>query len=199
MSDNQFKDVYKLRDPEALRAYYDQWADSYDADTMGHGYATPDRCAAALIAVGTALNARILDFGCGTGVSGQAMRARGFTDIDGADLSAEMLVGARAKGVYRTLRHVDASDPVPAGYDVIAAVGVISVGAAPPEVLDAILSALAPGDRIVMSFNDHALADDQFPAKLDEVKAQGVAVIYDEYGPHLPGIGMKSRVYVLEK
>jgi hypothetical protein len=83
-------------------------------------------------------------------------------------------------------------------HDVIAAVGVISPGAAPPETLGLLLSALKPGGRMVMSFNDHALEDPDYVGALEAALAQGVRILHEEYGPHISRIGLNSRVYVLE-
>jgi predicted TPR repeat methyltransferase len=56
----------------------------------------------------------VLDFGCGTGLSGEALAAaRVSRCIDGADVSAEMLEGARDKGVYRQLLKLDPEAPLP--------------------------------------------------------------------------------------
>lgn len=82
---------YGKKSPGALRAHYDAWADSYDAEIAENGYATPARCAAALAATGLGRSAAILDLGCGTGLSGVALAAEGFTVIDGTDLSPGML------------------------------------------------------------------------------------------------------------
>lgn len=196
---NGFTGIYKPMPPDKTRAHYDQWSGTYDQELSENGYATPARCADALAAVQTPVSARILDFGCGTGVSGTALAARGFTNLDGCDLSIQMMKIAQSKGLYQRLWQIEACEALPKGYDVIAAVGVISTGAAPPDTLDIIMNALNIGGRVVFSFNDHALADPRFPAKLQSHIADGARLIFDEYGPHLPGIGLKSSVYILEK
>ncbi|QBY00451.1 methyltransferase domain-containing protein [Rhodophyticola sp. CCM32] len=198
MSDGYLKDVYDLDGPGAVRSYYDKWARTYDAEVGENGYATPARCAAALKATGLPLTAPILDMGCGTGLSGVALAAQGFATLDGCDLSPEMLEQARAVGVYRDLFPADAVPPHP--YAAIAAVGVIGPGAAPPDLFDTCLALLDPGGRLVFSFNDHALDIPDYPAKLQTARDSGaVRLLFEEHGDHLPGIGIKSTVYVLEK
>ena len=170
MNPKKFLDkVYGLTGSQAVRGFYDDWSESYDDEIAENGYATPGRCAAALVRVATPFDADILDFGCGTGVSGQAFREAGFTSLDGVDLSLEMLELARAKKVYDRLQQIEAGESLPGGYQVIAAVGVIGVGAAPPEAFDTVMQALNPGGRFVFSFNDHALEQPEFPAKLQQV------------------------------
>ena len=193
-------DVYDLSTPDQTRALYDSWSASYDAEIAENGYATPGRVAEALARHAKNPVATILDFGCGTGLSGVALKLAGFAEIDGADLSADMLKGAAAKGVYRKLWQVEPGDPLPTGYSAITATGVIGVGAAPVQVFDLILDALAPGGLFALSYNDHALADPRFEAKLRQhIDAGNARLLFQEYGTHLPGIDLKSNVYVIEK
>lgn len=200
MNAKKFLDkVYGLTGSQAVRGFYDDWSDSYDDEVAENGYATPGRCAEALVRLATPFDTKILDFGCGTGVSGQAFRQAGFVDLDGVDLSSEMLEQARRKGVYDGLHQIEADENLPGGYHIIAAVGVIGAGAAPPEAFDSVMSALEPGGRFVFSFNDHALALPEFPAKLEEHLAKGARLLFEEHGPHLPKIDVKSTVYILEK
>ena len=100
MTDGFLNKVYSARNAEETRDLYDAWAASYDAEIRENGYATPGRCAAALAQFSDNLDGPILDFGCGTGLSGVALRLAGFTHIDGVDLSADMLRGAQDKNVY---------------------------------------------------------------------------------------------------
>jgi len=43
------------------------------------------------------------DLGCGTGRTGAWLKQQGVTSLDGVDLTAEMLEGARARSIYRRL------------------------------------------------------------------------------------------------
>lgn len=188
------------RDPDNARAFYDSWASSYDTEIIDAGYVTPARCASALAAHIDDRTVPILDFGCGTGLSGQAFQEAGFTQVDGVDLSPAMLEQARAKNVYRNLSLIEAN-ATPAGkYSVISAVGVISLGAAPSTTIDVLMHALPKGGKLVFSFNDHALADPLQTGRLNEwIDCSAATVLFAEYGPHLPVQQMKSTVYVIEK
>ena len=197
------KDVYALKSVDDMRALYDDWSATYDEEVGGKGYATPARVAAALARLISDRSAPILDFGCGTGMSGAAMKAQGFSVIDGCDLSAEMLVRAGEKRTYRRLWQADTDAPFPArpgDYAAITAVGVVSIGAAPPETLDLLVGALGPGALLAFSFNDHTFEDPRFEARVSDYLDNGTCTqLFREDGDHLPGIGLRSTVFVLQR
>lgn len=203
MSGTFLDKAYSLDTPEATRAHYDRWAGSYDDEIAANGYATPARVAQALAAHVSDRTAPVLDYGCGTGLSGMALHAAGFAVIDGMDPSEAMLAGARQKRVYRALTRIDLADtaPVPQGaYGAIAAAGVIGVGAAPAQTLDLLLAALPPGGRLAFSLNDHALADPQFEGRLAPWLERGDArLLFRAHGPHLPGAGLGATVLVVAR
>ncbi|MGB7241970.1 MAG: class I SAM-dependent methyltransferase [Sulfitobacter sp.] len=201
---NTFLDkAYAARDADATRALYDDWSTSYEAEVGKNGYATPGRCAAALHSFMADPTLPILDFGCGTGLSGLALKLAGFTTIDGLDLSQDMIEQAKAKSLYRNLSLVEADADLslkPGDYAAIAAIGVLGAGAAPISILDSLMKGLDSGGYLVMSLNDHSLADPANEARINEWIDCGAAhLLYRDYGDHLPGIDMKSNVYVIEK
>ena len=203
MTEKRFLEgAYDLSDAATTRDFYDDWAASYDAEIAENGYATPRRCAEALMAA-AGPGDPVLDLGCGTGLSGVALAAAGFTVIDGAEPSAEMRARAEARGAYRAVHRIEPEDPLPFGrgtYSHVVAAGVISPGHAPPETVDKALAILPRGGCLVFSLNDHALAEPEFPGKAGEVVSTGAAqLLFREHGPHLPGIGLEATVYVLRK
>ncbi len=118
-------------------------------------------------------------------------------------MTPEMIAVAQSKGVYRTVHCYGLADPIPVelgAYAAISAVGVISPGAAPIEVFELIVTEMAAGAHLVFSFNDHALDDPRYEASLKAFIDSGtLALVFEEYGDHLPGIDLKSMVYVVEK
>jgi SAM-dependent methyltransferase len=64
---------------------------------------------------------RAADLGCGTGRTGAWLAAHGVRQIDGVDLTPEMLERARARGVFASLQTGDvrATGLAPAHYDLI--------------------------------------------------------------------------------
>ncbi len=194
--------AYRVNSPETARSFYDDWAGSYDTEITQNGYATPGRIADALASFARDFSAPVLDFACGTGLSGAQLKRVGFAVIDGVDISSEMLDGAAEKGVYRALHLSQPGTPLPLGkgsYGVVAAVGAIGHGAAPLSMVDELLGLLQPGGLFAVSFNDKTLSDPDYQARLDsEVAAGRARLLLQEHGDHLPGIGMGATVYVLE-
>ncbi|NRG18493.1 class I SAM-dependent methyltransferase [Rhizobiales bacterium] len=97
---------------EELKARYDLWARHYDTDlTEIENYTAPMKAASAAARY-IKPGARILDAACGTGLSGAALRDKGFDDLVGLDFSAGMLERAKRKGIYRELVTGDLSKPL---------------------------------------------------------------------------------------
>ena len=202
MTDSSPLPVWKAKSVAETMELYADWADSYDADVESWGYITPSRIASALKRHLTDLDAPILDFGCGTGLSGLALAREGYRVVDGTDISEQMLERAGKLEVYRDLQlgMPGEVDIEPGRYAAITAMGVISIGAAPPNLLRPVLGGLAVGGLLAFSYNDATLPEAAYIDALADVQNDGTAtLIFDEYGDHLPGKGMKSRVYILEK
>lgn len=203
MTDKFLNRVYDAVTPETSNDLYDAWAASYDAEVGENGYATPGRVAEALAAHISDKSTPLLDFGCGTGLSGLALQLAGFTTLDGMDPSEEMLAVAREKGTYRDLIHIDITDPDPVPpdtYSAIAAIGAIGPGAAPASTFDILMRALPKGGMLGVSFNDHALEEKIYEGALCQWLDPGAArLLFKEHGDHLPGQNIKSNVYIIEK
>ena len=196
--------VYGLTSAEAAAEFYDKWAATYENELAEGGYVTPLRCANALAEHASLPWAPVLELGCGTGLSGLALRDAGFECIDGFDISAEMLTKAREKDVYRSLDRIDLSqplDPIPVDtYQNAAAIGVLNPNFMPPTVIDDVLDKLPIGGCFVLSLNDHALSQGSMQTRVLELTEHGVAdLMFKDYGEHIPGTGLKSTVFVLQK
>ncbi len=194
--------MYEDGGPTDVKSSYDAWAATYEAEIAENGYATPGRCAVALAKFLPDTSLKVLDVGCGTGLSGLALRTAGFSNIDGMDISAEMLAKAREKQIYANIHHIDIGTfPVETGaYAAISAVGLLGPGHAPPDLIDQVMNALASGGKFVFSLNDVAVKDRIYEARLNEYLDFGSArLLFREHGAHLPGHNLKSIVYVVEK
>jgi len=202
MAKSYLNDVYDGGTNDS-RELYASWASTYDNEVQKNGYVTPERVAKALKDIVTNQSEVILDYGCGTGLSGSALQAVGFTNIDGLDVSQEMVSLAEKKSIYKKLTVFDPSTKIPVHadqYKIITAIGVIGAGAAPLEVFDNLFSLLPPNGLFAFSFNDHTLSDPNYEEKVDQCLNRGQAIIlHKSYGDHLPKAKLKSNIYILKK
>ncbi|WP_431283430.1 methyltransferase domain-containing protein [Humitalea sp. 24SJ18S-53] len=133
-----------------VRGLFDQYAGRFDADLEGNlGYRTPSLLAAALAAAGVtpARALRVLDLGCGTGLSGLVL-APFAARMEGVDLSPRMLALAEARGLYAALHAADLLaflPPQAGGWDLVAAVDVLNYLGDLGPALQQIAVALVPG------------------------------------------------------
>jgi len=112
----------------AVRALFDNYSSYYDSAMMDSlGYRAPShlRGLAARVMPNAASPMRILDLGCGTGLSGEAFKdlAAGGR-LDGIDLSAGMIEEARRRDIYSDLMVEDFETALAApglSYDLIIA------------------------------------------------------------------------------
>ncbi len=194
-------DLWTPRPVEETIAVYANWAATYDADITARGYHTPARIAAALKTHATP-DTTILDFGCGTGFSGQILREAGFGTLHGTDVTAEMLEKATERGVYAKtwLSQPGELSFGRGAYPVIVAAGVVSLGAAPPETLGALVGKLNTGGLLALSYNDPTLVDSSYTEALSsEIGAGRAEVIFREHGPHLDDMDMGSDIIILRR
>lgn len=114
----------------AVKNYFDEWAGekiTYDDYTSLQGYTAPrilSRRLVPLIKEQSLTN--IIDFGCGTGQSGEPFIKRGYV-VDGIDLSTKMMEKAEKRG-YRKVEEcnfVIEGFPFIEKYDVAISAGVI--------------------------------------------------------------------------
>ena len=189
--------LWTLRPVEETISVYRDWAQTYDADVKTKAYVTPQRIAAALVPL-VKPGTTILDFGCGTGLSGHALISAGFGPLHGCDVTPEMIEIARAKNLYEKLWVAEPGEPLSQTYEVITAMGVVSLGAAPPETLDLLIDGLAPAGLLALSFNQPTVEDGRYDAALTAaLDANRVTLLSRETGPHLDG--MTSDVIVLKR
>lgn len=194
-------ELWTPRPVEETMAVYAAWAETYDADIMARGYHTPDRIAEALQAR-IKPDRCILDFGCGTGLSGKVLQQAGFSNLHGTDITAEMLEKAAARGVYgKTWLSQPGELSFGRGaYPAIVAAGVVSLGAAPPETLGALVAKLNTGGMLALSFNDPTLDDQSYADALGtEVGSGRAEIVFREHGPHLDDVDMGADIIILRR
>ena len=202
MAKSYLNEVYS-GDTDDSRELYASWAATYDKEVQKNGYVTPKRIANALKDVVTDQSDFILDYGCGTGLSGFALQAVGFENINGLDVSQEMVSLAEKKSIYKNLKVFDPFTEIPVQpdqYKIITAIGVIGAGAAPLQVFDSLFTLLPQNGLFAFSFNDHTLNDPSYEKKVKSCLSQGYAtMLHKSYGDHLPKANLKSNIYILKK
>ncbi|MFM9086029.1 MAG: class I SAM-dependent DNA methyltransferase [Acidimicrobiia bacterium] len=206
MSDPGLEAAYALGSPDDHRRLYARWASTYDEDFVeGRRYVYPRTVAAHVAAALGAAGGRgaspdpaapapttappcVVDVGCGTGALAETLALlRPDADVDGLDISPEMLAVARAKRrpdgtpLYRELVVADLTASPGDGplgslagrYDVVASVGTFTHGHLGPEVLATVAALARPGGRLVIGINEAHFDAHGFGAALDSLVATG--------------------------
>ena len=200
-----FDSAYSLESKEQTLAHYSSWAATYDKEVgEENGYAQPNRTADKLVKYLTDKSAKILDAGCGSGLSGVAMRDAGYTDIDGCDFSPEMLEKSLEKACYQNLFTADLNqgqNTISDGqYDAITCVGVFSFGHVSPEACDDLLRILKPDGYLIIALNAPYWDKGELSEKLTLLETTGkIVIIEKELGEHLPGHDVEGWVIVVRK
>lgn len=198
-------DIYGADSPQDTKKLYREWAQSYDEEVASeNNYAQPKRCAATLSAALKSSDGHILDVGCGTGLSGLALKEIGFSIIDGCDFSKEMLELATTKEIYHRTFFADLnSPPIDAPdqhYDGVTAVGVFAFDHINPNSIDEILRVLKPGAPLIIGLNEKFYDKGTLEAKFGQLENDGKAkIVSRQLGEHLPGVGIKGWVIDLRK
>jgi len=180
-------------DGAANAVSYDAWADDYDSELVAWGYEAPTRAAALLAThLDGFATARVLDCGCGTGMTGAALRAEGCTGaLTGYDMSTASLDVARDKGIYADLRQVDLNATLPMAADAVDGVlciGVLTYVEAGPLFREW-ARVLRPGGVAVFTCRDDFWGSRGFEATLSELEDDALIRRLETTGPmpYLPG------------
>ena len=149
--------VSNLEQDDSSRDIYDDWSQDYDDHLLTEfGYISPDVAAAELARYLQQHDLEIIDFGCGTGLVGVALREQGFVNVDGVDISTGMLEQARSKQVYRNLLCADLTARIPLDDDAYAAglcVGSLGAGHVGAQHVPEMLRPIRRGGQFVLTMN----------------------------------------------
>lgn len=174
------EDAYGLETPTDNVRYYRQFADIYDqqyAEQLGYIY--PHMLADVFQQTAQAENTPILDIGCGTGLVAQALSEVGFNNqqIDGVDISGEMLKAADEKNLYNALFKADLTQgtkEITGQYGAIVSAGTFTFGHLGPDVLNDLISLGTAGTLYCIGVNSAYFKEQGFSSALHAMQQRGL-------------------------
>lgn len=165
--------VYTAETPEALAQAYAEWAATYDSETASLGYLLPFLITAWVTRHVPAGEGPLLDAGCGTGLSGPSLKALGYHDIAGLDLSDDMLKIAGSRQAYSELKQAMLGGPLPwpdGHFRAFFSTGVFTISHAPASGLHELVRITKKGGHAIFTVRDQVLASGGFQAVFGELE-----------------------------
>ncbi|KAL4768096.1 S-adenosyl-L-methionine-dependent methyltransferase [Aspergillus nidulans var. acristatus] len=204
--------AFALSGTSEAQSFYEEWAQAYDADIKGVGYASPKRAVDAVIdnlppsLISRHEKLQILDAGCGTGLVGDCLAQSSLSgkfDLYGVDLSGGMLEVARGKGVYQSLETADVNEGIPSPdekYDVVMCVGTLTKGHVGAGVLEEFARLTVKGGLVVATVHDGIWESGGFEGVIGRLQEKGVVkvVSLDSFGI-LEEESQGGRMVILKK
>jgi len=203
-----YAQAYNRKSKEDVAKLYGEWADTYDSELQEYNYVAPEIGAKVFCDYLKNSNAdlvktKIIDIGCGTGLVGHFLAELGCENVDGLDLSAEMLAQAQKRGVYKDLFQVDMTLPQQIAdetYDAAISVGMFTHHHVGPNGLDKVLAMIKPGGIASITVNADAYVKDGYRAKFDDLVVSGACKILEErQADYIVEQEVHSRIVVLQK
>lgn len=152
-----------------VRRLFDDYAEGFEKMLLGPlAYKAPQFVDDALKKAGAGPFRRVLDLGCGTGLSAEAFKNSGAA-IDGVDISPRMLEKAYAKNIYANLREAEIStwlNNCTQSYDLVLCTDVLVYFGALEDLFQKIAKVLATGG--VFAFTVQASKDADYAMGTDQ-------------------------------
>jgi predicted TPR repeat methyltransferase len=178
--------VYTAKNHEELMDAYKDWASDYDTDTVDRfGYVAHIASADALDKALDTKHAYILDAGCGTGLVGEELIKKGYSQMDALDYSKDMLDVSERKKIYQ--RHIQADLGKPLDietncYDAIVCTGTFTYGHVKASAFDELVRITKPGGIICFTIREGAYQDYGYRQRmiaLEQEQAWELVGMYD--------------------
>lgn len=172
-------EAYNIEDEASMVAFYRKWAADYDRVMLDElGYESPLRIARQLREVLPDPESAIFDVGCGTGLTCVFLAESGYSNLDGIDISPDMVRVAGERGIYRELLVGDVNlslERDDASYDGVISSGTFTHGHVGPEPMDEIFRILKPGGILACTVHQDLWETMDFDRKLASLVEAGVA------------------------
>jgi predicted TPR repeat methyltransferase len=179
-------------DPADVAAYYDEWAQRYDADLDGWAYRAPGIVAGIVLEHAPRADV-VLDAGCGTGRTGRALRSAGYHgDLHGIDLSEESLAIARRSQAYTSIAPADLQQPLTFpdnSFDALTCVGVMTYVPDVEVCWREFSRIVRPGGVVVVTQREDLWEQRQCQSVIDRLHVDGTwePLWVSDAEPYLPG------------
>ena len=175
------ENAYDLTTPADSVRYYRDMAAAYDTDFVAElGYDYPLAVAQAYLRQASTEDVPIADIGCGTGAVAACL-SKPITQIDGMDISPDMLAMARSKSLYRALYEVDLTGPLDrfaSSYGAVLSAGTFTHGHLGPGPLRSLLDIARSGALFVIGVNQTHFDAQNFTPTLDAMQSSGQITPY---------------------
>jgi len=189
-TDQWFKEA--SQDSGEVTDYYNKWAKNYDTHIREMGYKSPEE-AVDLLKKYNKLEGTICDAGCGSGLTGEALKAGGFESFIGFDLTPEFANVAKEKGIYEDIHLLNMHER-PFRYQDDEFAGLICIGTLTyvenvPDVVREFARITKPGGMVIFSHRTDMIDDADFQTRLKAIETDGVwkEEFISEPVPYLPG------------
>lgn len=180
------------QETEEVEKYYNKWASDYDKNIRDYGYNAPEQTAQLLKKFNT-LEGTICDAGCGSGLTGQALKETCFDSIIGFDLSPDFAKVALKKNVYEEVDIVNMHER-PFKYKDDQFAGTICIGTLTyiedvPPVLREFARITKPGGMVIFTHRTDMIDDPKFQENLKRIETDKIweEVLVSDPQPYLPG------------
>ena len=182
---------------EEFQKRYDEWASTYDKDLEeSWDYRLPAFIGDLFMEYVKNRDARILDAGAGTGLSGEYLYQNGYKNLFGMDISKRMLDEAERKSIYQRLDQMvlgETLDFPDSYFDAVLSVG--TIGHAPPESVDELIRITRPSGFIAFSLRAAFYNEPRFYGKLGSLEEAGKWRLTEKTDPILALPGEAPDVY----